>query len=507
MRIVLITVMLFVCFQKDMSTYQLNRYQKDRYLKTIIIRWMELYKLVGLFVLFVGISSIQEAHAFEILLSIIFTYVYLKQYEEKPLALKYTPRMLRMSLVIIVTLVLSLSILSISDWLLALLISVSMSMHSLVFCVFIWMVHPLEMKIRTHYKEMAQAKLSKMNCLKIGITGSYGKTSIKNILSQILSEQYLTLPTPLSYNNEMGIAKTILNDLQVSHEIFVCEMGADHLHEIEDLCNFVHPKMGILSSVGPQHLSTFKNIQNVLYEKMKLIESLPIDGIGFINHDNEYIRNCDIQAKCKLVRVGIHSVCDVQAVHIECDQQGSRFDCVIDGVLYPFKMKLLGEHNVLNTLFAIALAKECKLDMRLIQVAVENLKPIKHRLELCSFHGATLIDNAYNSNPDSALKSLEVLKNMPNHRFLITPGFIDLGEFHEYYSHRFGMAMKGCCDTVILVGDNQAILNGLNESEFPSDHILTCPTMKLALQVVQTLIKDNDTILIENDIPEGLTQS
>ena len=374
--------------------------------------------------------------------------------------------------------------------------------HHFVFYFFIWMMHPIETRIRNSYANKAKKKLQKFKGMIIGITGSYGKTSIKNLVYDVLSMKYLCLKTKGSYNNQMGITKTILEEMN-HQEIFICEMGADHVHEIEDLCEFVEPDIGILSSVGPQHLSTFQTIENILFEKMKLLESLPKEGMGFYNFDNFYLKQLDMKLDCPITRVGIQSYADIKAINYVCDHLGSQFDVVLENQIVHFHTKLLGEHNILNCLFAIALGHYLNVDIPLIQMAISMAKPTEHRMELKPFYKGMCIDNAYNSNPNSAKLSLEVLKKMPGRHYIITPGFIDLGDLHDYYSEEFGKQMS-FCDGIVLIGNCEAILRGLKE--YDKSKIIQVKTMKEALFIMSTILKEKDTVLIENDIPEALMQ-
>ena len=348
----------------------------------------------------------------------------------------------------------------------------------------------------------AKKKCDAFEGIKIGITGSYGKTSIKNLVYDVLSMKYLCLKTRASYNNEMGITKTILEEMD-HQEIFICEMGADHVHEIEDLCRFVCPEIGILSAVGPQHLATFKTIENILHEKMQLLQYLPEHGMGFFNFDNFYLHELDMNLPCDVMRVGLHSAAQLTAVNLVCDHMGSRFDVQLDGQTVHFSTVLLGEHNILNCLFAIGLGYYLKVDSVLIQMAIACAKPVEHRMELKPFYAGMCIDNAYNSNPESAKAALEVLKMMPGRHLLITPGFMDLGNLNSYYAQQFGSQMS-FCDKIVLVGECTDIIKGLSHEHEAMEHVYQVKSMKDALILMSTLIEEGDTMLIENDIPDVL---
>lgn len=487
---------------EDCAYFQNIRYQKDRYKETIdfYLKDILIMILCSLCIILFDLKNLNLIFNFSML--ILFSNVF-KRLNNIKNQLVITKRIIRLfCLFIIIDLCLIVLILFLPMIFIQLLLLFLMIFHHFIFYFFIWMIHPLEIRIRNYYANKAKLKLTSFQGIIIGITGSYGKTSIKNLVYDVLSMKYLCLKTKGSYNNQMGITKTILEEMN-RQEIFICEMGADHVHEIEDLCHFVNPSIGILSSVGPQHLSTFKTIENILYEKMKLLESLKEEGLGFYNFDNFYLNQMDMELDCKVVRVGIHSYSDIKAINISCDHLGSQFDVILDEKMIHFKTHLLGEHNILNCLFAIAIGYYLKVDIALIQIAILMSKPTEHRMELKPFFKGMCIDNAYNSNPSSAKLALEVLKKMPGRLYLITPGFIDLGDLNDYYSEEFGKQMS-FCDGIILIGNCYSIIKGLKEKEYDLNKIIQVKTMKEALKVMSTLIKEKDTVLIENDIPEVL---
>lgn len=369
---------------------------------------------------------------------------------------------------------------------------------------------PIENMIKEKFMNMAKEILRSCPAKIVGITGSFGKTSSKNILQEILSEKYYSLMTPASFNTPMGITITVREKLKPIHEVFICEMGADHVGDIEQLSQFVKPEIGIVTSIGPQHLNTFGSLQNIINEKMKLIENLPAHGVGVINLDNEYIREYQIKNTCKIVTYGIHNEnADLRAVNLSYSPQGSTFDLLdTEGKLTPFKTRLLGEHNIANILAAIAVGLEMGISMEQLQRAVAKVNYVEHRLEVKKINGLTFIDDAFNSNPVGSSMALEVLKMMPYKRWIVTPGMIDLGEKQAELNKAFGMKMLNRADEVILVGINQTkpILAGLKEAGFDKQHIHVVKTVKEAFAIVYQNALPTDTILLENDLPDAFNQ-
>ncbi|MBQ1509033.1 MAG: UDP-N-acetylmuramoyl-tripeptide--D-alanyl-D-alanine ligase, partial [Erysipelotrichaceae bacterium] len=368
---------------------------------------------------------------------------------------------------------------------------------------------PLENYIKKSYENEARKILSGMDhMIKIGITGSFGKTTTKNIVKDIIGESYYTLMTPASYNTPMGITRTIREYMKPIHEVFVCEMGADHVGEITYLMDFVKPKYGILTAIGPQHLNTFHSIDNIIHEKFEIIEKLPADGVGILNIDNDYIRDYTVKNTCKIVTVGIrHEEADLVAKDIVYSREGSSFTVTINGEDVRFDTVLLGEHNIMNLLTAIALALELGIDPQTLQKSVANVKRVEHRLELKKINGFTFIDNAFNSNPVGCKLSLDVLKGMGGKRVIVTPGLIDLGDKEDMYNREFGAYMKDRADEAVLVGEKQtaAIVEGLRLSGFDEEHIHVVKTVKEAFAYVYSHCTTEDTILLENDLPDAFS--
>jgi len=369
---------------------------------------------------------------------------------------------------------------------------------------------PFEKLIKRFYQNKAMNILRHSPNLKIiGITGSYGKTSSKNILNEILSEKYYTLATPASYNTPMGITITIREQLKALHEVLICEMGADKKGEIGSLMRFVRPQTGIVTSIGPQHLNTFKTINNIIKEKMKMIEMLPSTGLGIINKDNVYIREYKIKNPVQIKSVGIDQIeVDYRAININYTISGSEFSVLSSEGLYPFKTRLLGKHNISNILVTIALGRAFGLQWPQLQKAVSNVNYIEHRLQLKHINGLNFIDDAFNSNPEGSKMALDVLAMMPHHRYIVTPGMIDLGKQEDELNQAFGEYMLNKADTVILIGKNQtkAVLQGLKVSGFDLNHVMVMDHIKEAFEYLTKNASDKDTILLENDLPDAFNR-
>ena len=367
---------------------------------------------------------------------------------------------------------------------------------------------PIEALDRLKFKVRAMRKLKSMPNMKvIGITGSYGKTSSKNILSDILNVKYNALPTPKNFNTPLGLIRTINNDLDKFTDLFLAEMGAFKKGEIQELCDLVNPTYGILTKVGTAHMDSFGSQENIQYGKFELIESLPSDGIGVLNGDDELQVSYPLKNDVKIVWIGIDNKdVDVRATNIELSHKGTKFNVVFKGdkKKYQFETKLLGQANVYNILAGIAIGRELGISISQLQQGVKKVRAVEHRLELKKYGDIFIIDDAYNSNPVGSKMAVDVLGMMPGKKIIVTPGMIELGEKEYELNKTFGEHMAKICDEVILVGEAQTkpIYDGLVAKKFKKSKIHVINDVKLAFPLMQKL-KENDTyVLLENDLPD-----
>jgi UDP-N-acetylmuramoyl-tripeptide--D-alanyl-D-alanine ligase len=368
---------------------------------------------------------------------------------------------------------------------------------------------PLEKAIRQWYINDAKKILSSMPQLTvIGVTGSYGKTSVKFFVSKLLSCEYNVLHTPESYNTPMGVVKTIRNEMKAYHNIFVCEMGAKNVGDIAEICNIVKPKHGIITAIGPQHLESFHTVENVLKTKFELADSLPKDGFLFLNYDNELIRSKKEYGN--IISYGLDSglSMDYQAYDLQVSSGGTRFKMKDEnGKEYEFVTKLIGTHNVENIAAAIAVANKLGISMEKLIVQVRQIKPVPHRLQMLKRNGLTIIDDAYNSNPSGAKAALDTLGMFDGVKILMTPGMIELGSKQYECNKSFGKQAAEVCDYVILVGEEQTkpIYEGLIEAGFHKERIHIIAALSEGFNFVDHIkAKDQEKILLlENDLPDN----
>lgn len=364
---------------------------------------------------------------------------------------------------------------------------------------------PTEKMVAGWYIHDARRRLEDMPQLTvIGITGSYGKTSTKNFLHALLSVRYNVLMTPESFNTTMGVVRTVRERLRPSHQVFIAEMGAKNPGDIAEICDLVRPQYGMITSIGEQHLETFHTLDNIIKTKFELVDSLPENGIAFLNADNPYIRKHPVTKKAVTYGADKASHADYTADEIIIDRQGSRFTVTApDGESEVFATKLLGAHNIQNLVGCIAVAHTLGIPLSELVYPVRMLKPVEHRLQLLP-NG--FIDDAYNANPAGFRSALDVLKAFDAQRILVTPGMVELGERQDALNRELGRYAAGCCDWAVLVGEKQAppLRQGLLEGGFSPEKIHVAPTLQEGLAFLSTLPREEKRIvLLENDLPDN----
>lgn len=504
--------------KKSLHMFQQNRYEIRRYWPWLLehiqfdvkqrIKWVLIYGAYIVTAIIVNWIPAVGATLI-ILLTLIMSYrfVRIEQRTNYIKKLNMTSRVKRQLLVMVLLVLATLYFVFMIDWMwIAIFTPLMVGLIWIYIVPMALITMPFESIVKRIYIHKAKNILNQQSRLiKIGITGSYGKTSSKNILNEILSEKYYVLSTPASFNTPMGLTITIREQLKTIHQVFIAEMGADKVGEIDFLSKFIRPQYAIITSIGPQHLNTFKSLENIIREKMRLIENLPVSGVGVINFDYETVRNYRIKNNCKIIRYAIDHEADFMATNIEYSPNGSNFTVVCSEGEYQFSTRLLGKHNISNILAGIALGRELGLSWELLKKAVNNVNYVEHRLQLKKINGFNYIDNAFNSNPEGAKMSLEVIKLMPNHRYIVTPGMIDLGVKQNELNKQFGMQMLNHVDTVILVGkkQTQAIYDGLEESGFDLEQVVVLDTVKEAFKYIESHASKDDIILLENDLPDA----
>ena len=505
--LVLLYIYMHTKIRHGVHMLQLEYYKNDRYInwikknKKVVFSFRDILMFIGTIITILNLGV-------GLIISILITLLLLLARnifkEKKPLVITSRVKRICCTETIIFLLV---AILANSNVLFLILANILVVVAYYLVILINILNKPIEKAIQEKFVIKAKKKLKQMKNLKvIGITGSYGKTSTKYIVSTILNQKYNVLKTPASFNTKMGIVRTINENLKPTDQIFVCEMGADEVGEIKELCKLVHPSIGMITSIGPQHLETFGSLENIKKTKFELVNALPEDGIAILNYNDENIKSMNTNKN--KITYGTEKTSEYYAKDIKITEFGSNFIVhTKNGSEIEVTTKLLGEHNIINIVGAVAIAKELGLTDKEIQLGIKMLKPIEHRLELKQHpNGTIIIDDAYNSNTKGAQMAVEVLGRFKNRkRILVTPGIVELGNKMYEYNKTFGTQAASNCDYAILVGKKQAkpILDGLIEKGFEKDKIFIADNFDSAIKKMNELIDSNTVILLENDLSDN----
>lgn len=370
---------------------------------------------------------------------------------------------------------------------------------------------PFETLNNRRYIIRAKKKLQKYPTLiKIGITGSVGKTSNKFILNSLLSEKYDVCITPHSFNTPMGLTRVVLDYLKPNHDVLITEMGAKQVGDIKFLCDMIQPTYGILTSVGSQHLTTFGTLENIAKTKNELIKSLPKGkGVAIFNGDNEPSMPLYEKCECKKILVSTKdAACFVHAENVKATDKGTTFKLCIGDQSINCKTKLLGLHNLQNILMCCALAYELGLTLEQLKLGIAKIEPINHRLELKKENGLVILDDSFNSSVEGSKSALDVLKLFDSgKKIVVTPGLVELGSYEHEANYNFGKQLAEVCDYVIIVNqvNKQQISDGLKDAGFDETKIIYALSLLDAKLKIKDLAEKGDVILFENDLPDNYT--
>lgn len=512
-NVILITLIIYFYKKTKNAIHmlQLESYKNERYFKWIKNNKKKVFQKKEILFLFpIILYFINNLYGviFLIIINLFLIFTYKKEKQKKPLVVTNRVKRLYMTYFILTIMqFVILNLLEAKECVILFNLLITILAYFIVILINV-INSPIEKNIQRGFYNKAKNKLENMPNLKvIGITGSFGKTSTKYILSTILMQKYDVLMTPESYNTTLGVVRTINEKMKSTNQIFVCEMGAKNIGDIKEICDLVKPTYGLVTSIGKQHLETFKNIENVKKTKMELIDALPEDGIGFLNYDDDNIVSC--KTNKNVLKYGLNNKeNDIWAENIEIDEKGSSFTiCFKDGKKIDVRTKLLGQHNILNILGASLVAYKLGLSDNEIKLGIKLLKAVPHRLEMkVTVNGNIIIDDAYNSNVKGAEMALDVLGLFKDRKkVLITPGIVDLGESAYEINKNLGKQAVQSSDFIILVGEKAAkpIYDGIKETTFNLEKVYIAKDLDDALNKMNSLLIEKSVILFENDLPDN----
>ena len=384
---------------------------------------------------------------------------------------------------------------------------------------------PLNFAFRRRlFAQAAKRRASLKNLLVIGITGSYGKTSTKEMLSTILETKFNVIKTKEHENTEVSIAKLVIKELNDRHEIFICEMGAYRASEIKTVCDIVKPKVGIFIGANEQHLSLFGSMENLLSGEGggELLQSLGGGSLGIFNGENKHSAELYQKARitkklCSVSHRGLPETGDVWAKDIKASTDSVSFRVCTkkNPGGEEFDLKLLGAQNVENILLSTAAAEELGMSLKEIASAAKKIKPMPRTMSLTKGKwGTSVIDSTYSSNPDGVRAHIDYLRSWTNARkVFVMPCLIELGAASAKIHYGIGRHLGEVADTVIVTSRERFddIKRGFyevaKEKAQTKKRIVYSDDIEEVLKTIKVSASEGDVIFLEGRLPEALIKA
>jgi UDP-N-acetylmuramoyl-tripeptide--D-alanyl-D-alanine ligase len=331
----------------------------------------------------------------------------------------------------------------------------------------------------------------------VGITGSNGKTTTKDMTAAILSSRYQVLKTEANFNNEIGLPATLLR-LNNKCDVAVVEMGMRGLGQIAALCELAAPSLGIVTNVSETHIELLDSLQNIATAKAELVDAIPPAGLIILNADNPYVLAMRDKAVCRVITYGLQEIAKIRAVDIVSEQGNTAFLCMTPQGDFPITVPAMGQHNVYNALAAIAVGLELGLALSEIQAGLEHFVAGKMRLQVEQVGTYTLINDAYNASPASMRAAIDTLVDIAKGRRVAVLGdMLELGEIATAAHRQVGDKLAAAdIEVLITVGEMArhiaaaAVENGVKTCRVCSNHLE-------AQQALAELLVSGDTILVK----------
>lgn len=367
------------------------------------------------------------------------------------------------------------------------------------------LLSPFEKANNKRYIEKAKRTLlARPDLIRIAITGSYGKTTVKEMLATILSEKFCVLSTPASFNTPLGIAKTV-EKLSEKTQIFIAEAGARRKGDIAELCEIIDPDIAVITGIASQHIETFGSLDDIKNAKAEILESKNVRAAYFPADDEDAL---SLKERVfKDVKTFVAGFDKTKASYLTAENfvlsgQGSSFTLVFGNEKMPIFTSVLGKHNVGNILLACSVALGLGLKLDEVVAGAARIKPVKHRLEIVRNDDVLIIDDAYNSNEKGVKAALEVLNSFDGRKILITPGIVEAGEKTYEINFSLGFAAATVCDIAVLEQSDgiTALYEGLIKGGKSDESVTFVKDSFAASEYLKGILKRGDNVLFENDL-------
>lgn len=378
------------------------------------------------------------------------------------------------------------------------------------------LVAPADMLVKRLVVARAQRQLARHpNLAIIAITGSYGKTTMKEMLAAVLAEKYTVLKTAGNQNTPLGLSRLISTQLTAETEILIVEMGAYGPGDIRELCRIAPPHISVLTGINEAHLERFGSLETTAHTKFEIVRHARPDAFVVLNADDERVRAAaadQVQAgqtvrwysgagakesECRITEPAFDAAALQQSATVQC---GS-FD------LGTVRTKLLADYVWGDIAAAALVAERLHLTPAEVRRGIAALEPLPHRLQpIKGAGGIIVIDDSYNGNPAGARAAISLLSRFTEQRRVyVTPGLVEMGDRSEAVHEELGRALAPVADVVIVVTNSvsEAIKRGLRAAGFPAEAIVECPSAAAAHAQVKERARPGDVILFQNDWPDN----
>lgn len=342
-------------------------------------------------------------------------------------------------------------------------------------------------------------RLADSNVIKIGITGSFGKTSCKRILAEMLSEKYKVISTESNYNTPMGIALTV-EKTEGEEEVFIAEMGARKKGDIKYLCETFKLDIGIITGVCAQHMQTFKSLHEIYTEKSELSKATAVCAF---NCNDKYALKMYKERKGVKLRSCIGKTGDAYADNVSVSLENTKFDLHINNEVYTTETKLLGRHNLQNIVLCTTIASYLGVDGERISAAIKKLAPTPHRLEYLYANGIHILDDGYNSNEVGIRYATEVIDSFDGRKVAVSQGIAEGGKERKRLNFSVGKTLSEHVDVIILCGANRRLIKkGIGKNYVGKTYVYR--TLATAQKRFGKILKKGDLLFLQNDLPDIL---
>ena len=354
--------------------------------------------------------------------------------------------------------------------------------------------------VRAALGQLAAAYRRQFDLPVIAVAGSNGKTTVKELLASVLRQKFLTLWSEASFNNDIGVPMTLLR-LGETHQAAVLEVGTNHPGELAPLVKMVQPKFGVITNIGREHLEFFGDVVGVAQEEGVLAELLPADGKLYLDGDSEWVDKIAARTKAQVFRVGAGKNNDWRAKKIRLDKNGVTFqvESAKKDFAGEYRVNLLGRHQVVNTLFAIAVGEELGLNRVEIQSGLTECQAAKMRLNFWEANGVRVLDDCYNANADSTVAALETLCGLPlqGRRVAVLGDMAELGAHTEAAHAEIGRrAAELEVGQLFAVGKMAAVV-GQAARDAGLMRVFEFSGVEGALAAIKNFLKPGDVVLLK----------